>query len=112
MSQEKALICRRNSEQAIAGVYRDLIITSADSGSGKMEGRLDSFNLASKLGGGAIHDAGFHYDVPSEGSTVWFTVDTAKFILKADDRTFSRLYGEVTFEDGSVEACAFKKPFP
>jgi hypothetical protein len=112
MSQEKALICGRNSEQAIDGVYRDLVITSADSASGKMEGHLNSFGPETEKLKGSMHDMWFHYDVPSESSTVKFKVGAAQFMLKADDRTFSRLYGEVTFEDGSVEACAFKKPFP
>lgn len=110
MAQENALKSKWNSEQAIGGVYRDLIITSADSGSGKMEGSLNSFDLASRLpGGGAMSDGVFHYEVSSQGSTLKFKIGDAKFNLKADDRTFKRLHGDVTFGDGTVEGCAFKK---
>lgn len=110
MSQESALVSKWNSEQAIDGAYRNLIISSADSGSGKMEGYLDSFDGAAVLGGGKMTEGVFHYEVPSQSSTLKFKIGTAQFNLKADDRTFNKLYGDITFEDGSVSSCSFKKP--
>lgn len=110
MSQVSALVSKWNSEQAIDNFYRNLIITSADSDSGKMEGYLDSFDRESNnLGNPKMTEGVFRYEASSQGSTLTFKMDTAQFNLKADDRTFNRLYGDVTLGDGTVSPCAFKK---
>lgn len=105
MSRVFALISKWNSEKTIAGIYQDLIISSADSGSKKMEGYLDSLGADPTFGGMDMQEG----EASSQGSTLIFKVGTAEFNLKAVDRTFNRLYGDVTLDDGSVSPCAFKK---
>ncbi|WP_148060167.1 hypothetical protein [Pseudomonas frederiksbergensis] len=113
MPQEPALQAKYNTQQAVDGIYRTLIITSADISTGQLQGTYggsssDPIDIA--LNQGPIANGIFQYtSYGSPDSNISFSRGVLSFQLKSDDRTFNRLYGTVTKNGTSIGNVTFAK---